>query len=229
MLPDTSQVTWQPSYRIISSRFPPVGVFDLIANERDFDALYELEGWTNPRLRQETFGDISQVPRGRRIFGPGTTPIMAAFTHLNPRGSRFSDGTYGVYYAAREQKTAIVETVYHREQFLRISSAPPTVLEMRCYLADIDARFHDLRGGWDQAHDPRSYASSQRLAQQLRIDDKSDGIVYDSVRHEGGECLAVFYPDRVAPVRQGPHFLYHWDGERMTHAVVANEIIDLRN
>ena len=31
---------------------------------------------------------------------------MAAFTHLNPEGSRFSDGSYGVYYAAHTLATA---------------------------------------------------------------------------------------------------------------------------
>lgn len=228
MLPELSRVTWRPSYRIVSSRFPPVGLFDEIANEGDFEALYALEGMTNPRLRQEQLGNISLVPKGRRVFGPGTTPIMATFTHLNPEGSRFSDGTYGVYYAAREQKTAIVETVFHREAFLRQTNAPATVLEMRCYLADIDAIFHDVRTGWPDVHDPDNYAAGQKLALRLRGGD-SDGIVYDSVRNRGGECLAVFYPDRIAPVRQGPHYLYHWDGARMTHAVVANEVIDLRD
>ena len=43
---------------------------------------------------------------------------MAAFTHLNPEGSRFSDGSWGVFYAAHSVATAVEETVYHRERFL---------------------------------------------------------------------------------------------------------------
>ena len=32
-------------------------------------------------------------PREERVSGPGASYVMAAFTHLNPNGSRFSDGT----------------------------------------------------------------------------------------------------------------------------------------
>lgn len=70
----------------------------------------------------------------------------AAFTHLNPNGSRFSDGSYGVYYAAREQETAIYETVYHAERFLRDSREAPIEQDMRVYIAPIEGDLHDLRG-----------------------------------------------------------------------------------
>lgn len=76
------------------SRFPPVGVYDGIADAGDLDALYAIEALTNPRIRDE-LGVLPLVPKGRRVSGPGTTPIMAAFTHLNPEGSRFSDGSWG--------------------------------------------------------------------------------------------------------------------------------------
>ena len=104
-------------YRIVSSRFPPVSLWDRIANPAEFDALAEIESLTNERLREE-LGELAHIPRHRRIAGPGTTPIMAAFTHLNPEASRFSDGTFGVFYAARAEATALRETVFHRERFL---------------------------------------------------------------------------------------------------------------
>jgi len=215
------KLAWRPSYRIVASRFPPVGLFDRIAAPEDLEAVFELESLTNPRLRQE-WGDLSLVPPSRRISGPGTTPIMAAFTHANPLGSRFSDGTHGVYYAARERDTAIAETVHHRQIFLRATSEPATVLQMRCYLADVTGTLHDIRGGWPELHDPDSYAASQAAARELRRAG-SDGVVYDSVRRRGGQCVAAFYPDLVAPAVQGPHLLYHWDGERISHFTVVEE------
>ena len=70
-----------------------------------------------PRIRDEI------APRAgaaeERVSGPGATPVMAAFTHLNPGGSRFSDGSYGVYYAAHSLETAIAEVSHHRAIFLR--------------------------------------------------------------------------------------------------------------
>ncbi|MBJ6979386.1 MULTISPECIES: RES family NAD+ phosphorylase [unclassified Luteimonas] len=217
-----ARVAWRPSYRIVPSRFPPVGLFDRIASPADLDALFEIEGLTNPRLRQE-LGDLSMVPRGRRISGPGTTPVMAAFLHANPDGSRFSDGSWGVYYAARERDTAIAETIHHRQAFLRHTGEPPCVLQMRCYLADVTGRLHDIRGGWPALHDPDAYAASQAAARTLR-EAGSDGIVYDSARRDGGQCVAVFYPDLVSPARQGPHLHYHWDGARISHYSVIEEV-----
>lgn len=221
--PRTTRVRWRPSYRIVSSRFPPVGLFDQVADPADLDAIWELDGLTNPRIRQQ-LGQLDRVPADRRISGPGTTPVMAAFTHVPAEGSRFGDGSFGVYYAAKDRATAISETVFHRERFLAHASHPPTELGMRLYLADVDAKLHTLRPGWPEAHDPDSYAYSQRLARGLR-ESGSDGIVFNSVRHPGGECVALFYPDRVSHCRQSEHFIYRWNGARISEVIVASEIL----
>lgn len=220
--PATARVRFRPAYRVVSSRFPPVGVFDAIADPGDIPALHELESMTNPRVR-EALGAIELVAPKRRISGPGTTPIMASFTHLNPDGSRFTPGWYGVYYCAREQQTAVTETVFHKSRFLRATREPACVLDMRCYLGDVDGRFHDIRGGHPELHDPDSYVASQRFAVELR-EAGSNGIVYDSVRAPGGTCLAAFHPDMLKPVRQGPHLQYHWNGEQISHVTEARVV-----
>lgn len=209
-------IDWR-AFRIVPSRFPPVGPWDRVASPEDFTALAEIEALTNPRIR-EILGALSTIPRNRWVSGPGTTPVMSAFTHLNPDGSRFSDGSYGVFYAASEEPTAIRETVYHRERFLRYTRELPQRVQMRCYVATIAGRFHDIRGGYPLLHDPDSYADSQRVARELRADD-SNGIVYDSVRNPGGQCVAAFWPDVVGACRQGRHFDYHWDGSAITRVV----------
>ena len=224
-VPRRTRVSWRPSWRIVPSRFPPVGLFDRIASPNDLDALFELEGMTNPRLRQE-LGELSLVPPERRISGPGTTPIMAAFTHPSPDGSRFSDGSWGVYYAAREPETAIAETVFHRARFLAYTSEPACTLQMRSYLADVKGHFHDIRRGWPELHDPGSYAASQAAARRWHAAG-SDGVVYDSVRRPGGQCVAVFHPDLVTPAIQGPHLHYHWDGQRISHYSVVDAVVAL--
>ncbi len=84
-----SHVEWQPCYRIIPSRFPPIDLFERIAPPEDWEALIALESLTNDRIRQEV-GDISLVPVDERVSGPGASVVMAAFTHLNPSGSRFA-------------------------------------------------------------------------------------------------------------------------------------------
>jgi hypothetical protein len=212
MLPRVARIEWIPSYRIVPSRFPPVGLYDRVADPADLEAVFAVENLTNPRLRQEA-GEISLVAPADRVSGPGTTPIMAAFTHLNPEGARFSDGTYGAYYAGRSLSTAVAESRYHRERFLMRTREDPIELDMRTYLADLRGDLHDIRRRKDlrPVYDPENYSASQALGRDLRAA-RSDGIVYDSVRDPGGECAAVLRPRVLSPCVQGPHFGYVWNG-----------------
>jgi hypothetical protein len=94
---------------------------------------------------------------------------------------------------------------------------------MRCYRTSIDCKLHDIRGGWMEAHDPDSYTDSIKLARTLR-EEGSSGIVYNSVRHRGGECLAAFYPDVVAPCVQAQHLIYRWDGQHIAQVLEVSEL-----
>ena len=213
----TARVEWTPCRRIVPSRFPPIQLFERVTDPADLEAVFELESMTNPRLREEV-GDIRLVPEHERISGPGTSVIMAAFTHLNPQGSRFSDGTYGVFYAACDLPTAIAETKHHRELFMRATRQPRMELDMRAYLVDLVGNLHDLRGRkrtHPLAYHEDSYAVGRNLARRLRSD-RSNGIVYDSVRHAGGECAAVFRPRLLSNCRQERHLCYVWDGARIS-------------
>lgn len=220
--PPIHHLRWQRAYRIVPSRFPPVGVFDAIADPADLEALFRIEALTNPRLREE-WGELSNVPKDRRVSGPGTTPLMAAFTHVNPEGSRFSDGSFGVLYLAHEFDTAVEETVFHREQFLAATREPPITVTMRCYVSAVYGSVHDIRGGWPAEHDPDNYAASRKLGMRLRKDG-SNGIAYDSVRRAGGECAALFHPDLARPCVQGKHLMYRWDGNRITQVLEVHAV-----
>lgn len=216
-LPPQRRIAWDPAWRMVPSRFPTVGPWDRIASPEDFDALAEIEALTNARVREE-LGVLAITPRERWLTGPGSTPVMAAFTHLTPGGSRFSDGTFGVFYAARELETSIRESAHHRAEFLRSTREPPMQVQMRAYRTRIACRMHDIRGGYPRCHDPDDYSASRRLAVKLRAAN-SNGIVYDSVRNPGGQCVAVFWPDRVGPCTQAGHYAFCWNGERITDVI----------
>ena len=207
---------WDPAYRIIPSRYPPVGLFDRVADPDDFERVYELEALTNDRRRDEV-GELKLVPPEEPIAGPNTTVIMAAFTHLNPQGSRFSDGSYGVFYTAHTLPTAIRETAFHRATFMRATNQPAMDLEMRVYHVRLGAALHDIRGrqaDLASIYSPTSYADSQVFARQLRAGG-SYGIVYDSVRHQGGQSAGVFRPRALSNCVARQHLSYQWDGREI--------------
>lgn len=210
-------VQWKPCYRIIPSRFPPISLFEAVADPADLEAVFQIEAMTNERLREEA-GELSLVPPEDRVSGPGTSPIMAAFTHLNPLGDRFTDGSYGVFYAGLTLETAIAETSHHRTIFLQATDEPAQELDMRVYAVDLDASLHDIRAMREShplLYHPSSYAVSQETARDLR-DTGSDGIVYLSVRDEGGECAAVLRPRLLSNCRQERHLCYVWDGNAIS-------------
>jgi hypothetical protein len=214
----TRRVDWPQAWRIIASRYPPIALFErLTPDPAVWDALIALEQLTNPRVRDDV-GDIALVPADERVAGPGASYVMASFTHLNPKGSRFSDGTFGVYYAAAELETAIAETVFHFEEFARDGADPPRMEDMRVLVGvaamdfeDVDAVPEPLRS---QVLDPASYAASRPHAQQLR-DDGAMGVVYPSVRRVGGTCIGAFKPPAVGLPHQERHLKYRWDGTRV--------------
>ncbi|WEK48176.1 MAG: RES family NAD+ phosphorylase [Candidatus Andeanibacterium colombiense] len=221
----TCPIRWEPCYRIIPSRFPPIPLFEKVAEPGDLEAVFAIEAMTNDRLREEA-GDLNLVPKEDRVSGPGSSPIMAAFTHLNPEGDRFTDGTYGVFYASLTLDTAIEETKHHRSTFLMATDEPAQEIDMRVYAVNLNARLHDVRDMRDakpEIYDPTNYAASQALASQLRADG-SYGIVYQSVRHEGGECVAVFRPRLLSNCRQERHLCYVWDGAGISHVYEKREL-----
>ena len=208
-----SRIAWHPCYRIVPSRFPPISLFEDVADPADLEAVYAIEALTNDRLREEA-GELRLVPPQDRVSGPGTTAIMAAFTHLNPEGDRFTDGSYGVFYASHSVETAVAETTPTRARFLAATEESAQELDMRVYAIDLTADLHDIRGLRDEhpaLYDPMHYAASQHFASGLR-DTGSDGIDYQSVRHDGGECVAVFRPRLLSNCRQERHLCYVWDG-----------------
>lgn len=214
----TSAIEWKASHRLIASRYPTVSLYDAIADPADLEAVFAIEALTNPRLRNE-LGQLRLVPPEERVSGAGSTPVMAAFTHLNPEGSRFSDGSYGVYYASNQLETAIAEVSHHRALFLSRTAEAAIDIDLRLITATLEAPLHDLRTlrkSAPQLYDPLHYAAPQTLGRQLR-EAGSWGVVYHSVRHAGGLCAGVFRPRALKAVREAAHIALHWDGQRITH------------
>ncbi|RUR18701.1 RES domain-containing protein [Legionella sp. km535] len=207
----------QRCYRIIPSQFPPIHLFEDVANPEEFEAVFAVQMLTNPRI-QEEIGLVEKIPRDQRLYAvPGCGYVMAAFTHINPNGSRFSNGDYGIYYAAESIATAIAETVYHKEQFLSYTQEPAQELAMRSLIAEFSADLFNLTLLDKSSHplySSSNYTHSQFLGSQIK-EQQEEGIVYHSVRAEGTN-FALFKPNSIHQCQQGAHFSYVWDGSRIS-------------
>lgn len=215
-------------HRLIPSKFPPVLLFDWAETQEELEQIAALEGLTNPRIKDE-LGDITLVAKDEWIGGEGTTPIMAAFTHVGFE-SRFSDGSFGVYYAADSIETAIKETLFHRERFYRASNEAACSITMREYVSNVLQpliELHPKRHKDCFNPDPQCYSHSQKVAQELRSKNEW-GIYYPSIRDEDGACVAILRPKALRyPVTQGAHYKYMWDGSSIYEVYKESKVTNL--
>lgn len=214
-------------HRLIPSKFPPVTLFDWADSPEELEQIALLEGLTNERMLSE-LGKINAIDKDDWIGGPGSTPIMAAFTHAG-FDTRFSDGRFGVYYAASSLETAIKETSFHRERFYRASNEKPCSISMREYLGTIkkplldmtDKRYEELFNP-----DPACYSLSQAFGKKIH-EEKHWGLLYPSIRHVNGLCMAIFRPPALTIPTQGCHLRYIWDGQRISEVYQESRITNL--
>lgn len=223
------RVIWPRCVRIIRSIYPPIDLFEDIADPADWEALASAEAKFNPRIR-DSVGDLSKVPLARRVTGPGASWVMSPFVHCSPlRPGRFTDGTFGVYYAGDSTEVAIAETIHHHTKtMLATDEAPGWTSQFRELIGSVDADMDDVTDMEDLL-DPDAYGASQAFGAKRRAAG-SNGITWPSVRYTGGNCIAAFWPDVVPIPTQGAHFAYHWDGSAVDYVkkLDTSEIMNVR-
>ncbi len=216
LLHKLTQLRQYDTCRLIPSRFAEVEdsvLAPLADNDRVLRDLFDLDNATNERLRGES-GLLPGIGMDELVFGvPNFRIINAAYTYARPEGSRFNDGERGAWYCAFAPETALAEVIFHKTvEYVEIDRFDDSV-SYQMLLADFSAGFHDLRGV--EAHkaclDPDSYIASQALAAEL-LDQGSMGVIYPSVRHPGGTCLACFRPALVGNVRKAQTYRLTWAG-----------------
>lgn len=204
------------THRLLPAKYSPnnESVLTRIAEDEDLEAVFALDDATNDRLLAEK-GSSAGISFPKLVSHvPNYHVINAAFTHANPLGARFSTPHRGAWYAAFELATAKAEVLFHKNiEFAEIDWKDREEIGYDDYLADFTATFHDLRGIEHEALSPTSYKRSQQLAVEL-IELGSLGIIYPSVRREGGTCLACFQPSVVGNVRKWARYKLIWTPSR---------------
>jgi hypothetical protein len=205
------------THRLIPAKYLERSVLEKLRLPSQIVAdLTELDAATNERKLAERRGIVGIGP-GELLAGvPEARVVNAAFCHPGPHGSRFNDSTRGAWYAGFEIETTLEEVAFHKRRFLmegRIQEQ--SVYEYIEYLADFSGSFHFLDAE-EQAEClrpgpvPQCYQASQALARRLLFE-RSNGIVYSSVRRPSGTCLACFRPALVYRPRRGRHYQMSMD------------------
>ena len=208
--------------RLISTAYIDEPAMSPLAdNAEDLAFLEELEGLTSARSGLPEF-----LPNGvqeAELIGPhhgyGWTYVNAAFCYTRTNGNRFNGPDRGAWYAAWGDngiQTAQQEVAWHLTQELHATGIYKNITSYRELNASFATRFHDLTS-LDIADilnpDPIiGHKAGQALA-GLLFAELSNGILYPSVRHKGGKCLAAFRPHLVQNITQGDTWVFEWDGE----------------
>ncbi|WP_263588890.1 RES family NAD+ phosphorylase [Sphingopyxis sp. GC21] len=196
----------RPAFRLVPSRFPPVGLFDTVATAADAAAVMELAGWTNDRLVAER---IDRLPQDQWVYGRANASIvMASFLHVAPGGMRFNGADLGAWYASASIVTAAAEVGHHLRREAAARSVGTMRRTYRTYSATLTGDFLDICGkqtAYPDAYTPGSYDGAQALGERVRAS-AAAGIAYDSLRHRGGRNVVGYRPAGITDVVQTDHF-----------------------
>lgn len=212
-----SLIAWERTVRLVASARLRDPVLLKLAGERYQDDLAEIEGATSGRLTAQEQGTESLDVRELVGGLPHANFINAAFAYFRPRElNRFNAPGRGAWYAALHVETCQFEVAFHLTRELQRVDDFNAVVDYAEMFASFAGQFVDLR-----RVDPRpdclhpdpavGYPAGNILAELARRDGRN-GIIYPSVRHEGGTCLVALWPAAVQSVAQGRLLRATWAG-----------------
>ena len=196
----------RPTFRLIPSKFPPIGLFDTVATAADLDAVMELVGWTNDRLVAHR---IARLPRSEWAYGrPNSSIVMAAFLHVSPGGMRFNGPQLGAWYASGDLRTSAAEVGHHLRREIVARDVASMFRRYRAYSGILLGEHLDITGQQLARADVYAcdrYDASQKLGEAVRASGGA-GILYDSLRRRGGQNIVAHRPLNITDIAQTDHF-----------------------
>ena len=199
-----------------SARLREAAMAPLADNDEELTALAEIEGSTSARLAAEQRG-LGALTSAELVHGvPHARFINAAFAYAKPRQpNRFNPAERGAWYAALDVETCIAEVGHHLTAALADAGDFNASVEYAEMHASMSGIFVDLRQWPDHVSlnpDTRiGYPAGNSLAARARSEGHN-GIIYPSVRHSGGTCIAALWPNVVQSVAQGSMYRLKWSG-----------------
>jgi len=189
----------------------------LADDDGELELLAEIEGATSGRLVAEERG-FGNLPAEQLVHGvPHAKFINASFAYSKPREPmRFNPADRGAWYSALVVETCIAEVGYHLTKALADAGDFNAVVEYGEMHASMSGVFIDLRDKPDHTSlnaDPQiGYPAGNAIA-AMAMGEGHNGIIYPSVRHDEGICIAALWPNVVQSVAQGSMYRLTWSGK----------------
>jgi len=144
--------------------------------------------------------------------------IQWPFNHW--RESRYSDGSFGVWYGSGTVEATVYESAYHWYRGLLSDAGfetQPVVGERKLYSVACDAALLDFRNVVRDQPDlmhKTDYTCAQSVGARLHREGHP-GLLVPSARCQGGENYVVFNPAVLSNPRFNCQLTYRLDGDRV--------------
>lgn len=144
--------------------------------------------------------------------------IIWPFKHWQT--SRFSDGTYGVWYGSDSVETTVYESAYHWYRGLLSDAGfdrTTVVAERKVYSVACNAALLDFRKSAEDHPDllhPSDYAYCQSVGSRIHREGHP-GLLTQSVRRPAGTNVAIFNADILSNPRHNCQLTYRLEGDQI--------------
>lgn len=172
----------------------------------------------------------SRTPVIHRPFEDATWFNAIGWPFRHWQASRYSDGSFGVWYGGGSLETTIRETVHHWYHGLLGDAGfqnQVVVGERKVYLVACQAGLLDLRPHGKRFPDlvhATDYAFAQSIGQRVHREGHP-GLLAPSVRHRGGECHVILNPAVLSQPRVTCFLSYALYGDRIVVNRDAEDVL----
>jgi hypothetical protein len=162
----------------------------------------------------------SKTPIIDRPFEDARWLNAIAWPFKHWQASRFSDGSYGVWYGSESVETTVYESAYHWHQGLLCDAGydrDVVISERTVYWVACSAALLDFRTATEQHPDllhPSDYRFCQAVGARIRREGHP-GLLTQSVRRHQGENVAIFNPMVLSNPRHHCQLTYRLEAGRI--------------
>lgn len=192
---------------LIPTQFPTISLYAEVAAESDYDALYELESLTNPRIIQEKrIKAMQKSATSAQLQNFNLAPMA----YPNPDGTTYFDGSQPSAEFFGSEALALTVSILKREQFLRDAAMPAQTVDVRMLKRQVKGRFARVPC-------PKGVAQSNLhgIGQEIAANDDFQGVVYPSAIMDGHFVYGVIDGRCLEPAYQTNHYAFYWDGAKI--------------